>query len=96
MQRIVFLDRATLAPQIVLREPRFEHQLIEHDHTTPDQLLKRLALMCSRLRHGCCFPSWKLLRSKTMSTFRGVGPRCLQMPRPSISVARFCPSFPRF
>lgn len=43
MQKIVFLDRATLAPQIVLREPRFDHQLIEHDRTTPEQVLKRLA-----------------------------------------------------
>jgi len=43
MQKIVFLDRATLAPQIVLRTPRFEHQLIEHDRTTPEQVLKRLA-----------------------------------------------------
>jgi glycerate dehydrogenase len=43
MHKIVFLDRTTLAPQIVLREPRFEHQLIEHDRTTPDQLIQRLA-----------------------------------------------------
>jgi glycerate dehydrogenase len=43
MHKIVFLDRATLAPQIVLREPSFDHQLIEYERTTPDQLLKRLA-----------------------------------------------------
>ncbi|HEX3638462.1 MAG TPA: D-2-hydroxyacid dehydrogenase [Paraburkholderia sp.] len=43
MQKIVFLDRATLAPQIVLREPRFDHQLIEHDRTLPEQVLTRLA-----------------------------------------------------
>ena len=42
MHKIVFLDRATLAPQIVLREPRFEHQMIEHERTTPEQLLQRL------------------------------------------------------
>ena len=42
MQRIVFLDRDTLAPQITLRRPRFEHQLVEHDRTAPDQLLQRL------------------------------------------------------
>ena len=41
-QRIVFLDRATLAPQIRLRAPGFEHQLIEHDETSPDQVAQRL------------------------------------------------------
>lgn len=42
MHKIAFLDRATLAPQIVLREPRFDHQLIAHENTTPEQVLKRL------------------------------------------------------
>ena len=41
-ERIVFLDRATLAPQIRLRAPGFEHQLIEHDETSPDQVAQRL------------------------------------------------------
>ncbi|MGF6773609.1 glycerate dehydrogenase [Paraburkholderia sp. GAS199] len=43
MHKIAFLDRATLAPQIVLREPRFEHQLIEYENTTPEQVSTRLA-----------------------------------------------------
>src|SRR5258708_11159127 len=43
MHKIVFLDRATLAPQIVLREPRFDHQLIEYENTAPEQVLQRLA-----------------------------------------------------
>lgn len=43
MHKIAFLDRATLAPQIVLRETRFEHQLIEYENTTPEQVLARLA-----------------------------------------------------
>ncbi len=42
MQRIVFLDRATLAPQIRLRRPSFEHKLVEHEHTAPDEVLARL------------------------------------------------------
>lgn len=42
MHRIVFLDRATLAPQVTLRRPGFEHLLVEHDHTSPEQLLQRL------------------------------------------------------
>jgi glycerate dehydrogenase len=42
-QRIVFLDRATLAPQIHLRAPAFAHELIEHDDTTPEQVVPRLA-----------------------------------------------------
>jgi glycerate dehydrogenase len=42
MQKIVFLDRATLAPQIKLTRPAFEHELIEYDHTQPDQVAARL------------------------------------------------------
>jgi glycerate dehydrogenase len=41
--RIVFLDRATLAPQIRLRTPAFAHELLEHDDTAPEQVLSRLA-----------------------------------------------------
>jgi glycerate dehydrogenase len=43
MHRIVFLDRATIAPQITLRAPRFAHELITHDHTRPDEVVARLA-----------------------------------------------------
>jgi glycerate dehydrogenase len=42
MQKIVFLDRATLAPQIHLNRPTFEHELIEYNTTTPDQVVARL------------------------------------------------------
>ncbi len=42
-QRIVFLDRATLAPQVRLRAPAFAHELIEHGDTTPEQVVPRLA-----------------------------------------------------
>lgn len=42
MQKIVFLDRATLAPQIRLTRPSFEHELIEYDHTQADQVAARL------------------------------------------------------
>lgn len=42
MQKIVFLDRATLAPQIRLARPPFEHELIEYDHTRTDQVAARL------------------------------------------------------
>jgi glycerate dehydrogenase len=41
--RIVFLDRATIAPQIRLRAPSFDHELIEHDDTADDQVVERLA-----------------------------------------------------
>ena len=30
MQKIVFLDRATLGPRVVLRQPAFPHSLTEH------------------------------------------------------------------
>jgi glycerate dehydrogenase len=43
MHKIVFLDRATIAPQINLRRPRFEHELIEHEHTKPEEIVDRLA-----------------------------------------------------
>lgn len=42
-QRIVFLDRATIAPQIRLRPPSFLHELITHDDTAADQVVERLA-----------------------------------------------------
>jgi glycerate dehydrogenase len=42
MQKIVFLDRATLAPQIRLSRPAFEHEFIEYDHTQADQVAARL------------------------------------------------------
>ena len=42
MQRIVFLDRSTIAPQIALRRPVFEHQLVEHANTQPDEVVARL------------------------------------------------------
>src|SRR5579863_3615121 len=40
--KIVFLDRATLAPQINLKRPAFEHDLVEYEHTSPDQVASRL------------------------------------------------------
>jgi glycerate dehydrogenase len=42
-QRIVFLDRDTIAPQIRLRTPSFAHELVEHARTTTDQVVPRLA-----------------------------------------------------
>ncbi|MFO1306252.1 MAG: D-2-hydroxyacid dehydrogenase [Burkholderiales bacterium] len=43
MQKIVFLDRDTLAPQIVLRRPRFEHEIVEYARTEAHQVVERLA-----------------------------------------------------
>jgi len=42
MHKIVFLDRSMIAPQIRLRPPAFVHQMIEHDHTAPDDVIARL------------------------------------------------------
>lgn len=42
-QRIVFLDRDTIAPQIRLRAPSFAHELIEHPRTAAEQVVPRLA-----------------------------------------------------
>lgn len=41
--RIVFLDRETIAPQIIIRRPGFPHDWIEYPRTTPEQLPERLA-----------------------------------------------------
>lgn len=43
MHRIVFLDRSTIAPQVRLRRPGFAHELVEFDHTPPDEVATRLA-----------------------------------------------------
>ncbi|KAA0594888.1 glycerate dehydrogenase [Azospirillum lipoferum] len=43
MHRIVFLDRATLAPQIRLRRPSFDHRLVEHARTRPAEVAERLS-----------------------------------------------------
>jgi glycerate dehydrogenase len=42
MEKIVFLDRATLAPQIQLPRPTFLHDLVEYAHTSADQVAARL------------------------------------------------------
>lgn len=42
MHRIVFLDRATLAPDVVLKRPDFAHTLVEHDRTTAEQTFERV------------------------------------------------------
>lgn len=42
MHKIVFLDRSTIAPQIRLRRPSFEHKIVEHESTTPGEVLARL------------------------------------------------------
>ena len=43
MQRIVFLDRATIGPTVDLRRPHFEHEWIEHEATPGDEVVERLA-----------------------------------------------------
>ena len=42
MRKIVFLDRSTIAPQIRLRRPNFEHELVEHASTRPEHVVERL------------------------------------------------------
>jgi glycerate dehydrogenase len=43
VQRIVFLDRATIGPGVDLRRPRFEHEWVEHEATSGDEVVGRLA-----------------------------------------------------
>lgn len=40
-ERIVFLDRDTIAPQITLRRPAFSHQWAEYPRTAPEQVIER-------------------------------------------------------
>ena len=42
MHKIVFLDRATIAPQSRLRTPAFPHELVLHAGTPPAQVVERL------------------------------------------------------
>jgi glycerate dehydrogenase len=42
LPRIVFLDRRTIAPHIVVRRPDFPHEWIEHAETAPDEVVARL------------------------------------------------------
>lgn len=41
--RIAFLDRATLCPQTVLRNPEFEHELCVYERTAPAEVARRIA-----------------------------------------------------
>ncbi len=42
MNHIVFLDRATIAPNITVRRPDFDHTWAEHEQTSVDMLVERL------------------------------------------------------
>jgi len=41
-QRIVFLDRDTIAPDVIVRKPDFDHEWTEYGKTTPDTVVERL------------------------------------------------------
>ncbi len=43
MQRIAFLDRATIGPRVAMRRPGFPHELTEYDRTASDEVYERLA-----------------------------------------------------
>ena len=40
--KIVFLDRATLSPQTVLRRPGFQHEMTLHQSTAPHQVAEAI------------------------------------------------------
>jgi glycerate dehydrogenase len=42
MTRIVFLDRSTIGPSVILSKPRFPHQWVDYDRTCPDEVVERL------------------------------------------------------
>lgn len=41
-QNIVFLDRDTIAPDVTVRHPDFDHEWSEYSRTTPEQVVERL------------------------------------------------------
>jgi glycerate dehydrogenase len=43
MERIVFLDRATIGPSVVIGRPAFEHEWTEYQATSPAEVAERLA-----------------------------------------------------
>ena len=43
MTKIVFLDRGTIGPSVELTKPSFPHEWTDHDRTSPDQVVERLA-----------------------------------------------------
>ncbi len=43
MERIIFLDRTTIAPHVTLRRPVFQHELVEYGQTDPGEVAHRLA-----------------------------------------------------
>lgn len=43
MEKIVFLDRDTIAPQVNLRRPNFAHEYAEYPRTRPDEVINHLS-----------------------------------------------------
>jgi len=41
--RIVFLDRATIGPSVAVTRPKFNHEWVEFERSTPDQVAEKLA-----------------------------------------------------
>jgi len=39
--KVVFLDRSTMGPEIELTRPTFEHEWVEYDKTSPEEVLER-------------------------------------------------------
>lgn len=42
MARIVFLDRGSIGPNVEVRRPHFDHEWLEHERTSPNEVLARL------------------------------------------------------
>lgn len=42
MQNLVFLDRETLGPRVVMREPAFPHSFMDYDRTAPGEVAHRI------------------------------------------------------
>ncbi len=85
MHRIVFLDRSTIAPQIRLRRPAFEHELVEHANTRPDEVVARLPGASVAILNKVPTPATVLAAVARSAADRGGGHRL-----PTASTRPYC------
>ena len=79
MQKIVFLDRQTIGPQIRLRPPKCAHELIEYASTQPDEVAGRLdgATVAITNKVALTGPVLEKLRSLRLIAVAATGTDCV-------------------
>ncbi len=67
--RIVFLDRSSIGPAVILSKPSFAHEWIEYDRSQPEEVVERLEgadiAVCNKVPIGrdaiMCLPDLKMI-----------------------------------